>query len=200
MEKTLQIWAIILAAGESKRMMSPKMLLPFRGSTIIETVITNAGRSEVDGSLVVLGAFREEIGALIRNRPVIQCFNEYYKLGMLSSVKCGFRNLPPECSAALVFQGDQPLIEPVVINTVISSYRKWGKRIVIPVCNGKRGHPLLIDCRLKDAVAELDDAEGLRSLAGIYPDDVLEVETNSPSILKDFDTIEDYQNEINQKN
>ena len=174
------------------------MLLPFRGTTIIETVIENACGSEIDGSLVVLGAFREEIGALIRNRPVIQCFNEHYKLGMLSSVKCGFMNLPPECHAALVFQGDQPLIEPAVINEVIAGYRNSGKRIVIPVCKGRRGHPLLVDYSLKEAVAGLDDAEGLRSLACMYPDEVLEVETNSPSILKDFDTIEDYRSEINQ--
>ncbi len=174
------------------------MLLPFRGKTIIETGIDNVIGSKVAGILVVLGAFREEIESAIMETPVIKCFNENYKLGMLSSVKCGFRNLPPDCTAALVFQGDQPLIEPDVMDMVISKYRTTGKRIIIPVFNGKRGHPLLVDIELRDAVGRLKDEEGLRALAGKYPEDVHEVETYSPSILRDFDTIEDYHNEINK--
>jgi len=192
------IWSIILAAGESKRMGFPKMLLSFNGTTMIETVIGNVTRSNVDNVLIVLGANSDAITGLDINMSVRYCYNDSYKEGMLSSVLCGFRNLPSDFEAVLVFQGDQPLIPPNVINKVIETYRLSGKGIVIPVYNGKRGHPLLIDKKYNDEIEKLNTREGLRSLAYQFSDDVLEVETDDPGILRDFDTYEEYKEEINQ--
>ena len=192
------IWSIILAAGESKRMGFPKMLLEFNGKTMIENVLDHVAASESDGILVVLGAGREELIDLVRKYDVKYCYNENYREGMLSSVKCGFKNLPSDTDAALVFQGDQPFIGPEVINKVIRAYRLSGKGIVIPAFNGKRGHPLLLDSKYRDEIDKLDPAEGLRSLTYLISDDVLEVETDDPGILRDFDTYDDYRKEINQ--
>jgi molybdenum cofactor cytidylyltransferase len=192
------IWAIILAAGESKRMKVPKMLLPFDGKTMIEKVISNVTESDVLNTLVVLGSYKDEILATITDLPVKHCFNEHYKDGMLSSVKCGLKNLPEKYDAVLVFPGDQPLIEPGVINKIIGAYRQTGKGIIIPVYRKKRGHPILISRKYRDDVSSLPDYEGLRSLALRYHNDVFEVNTRSRGILKDFNTKEDYLNEINQ--
>jgi len=193
-----EIWAIILAAGESKRMGSPKMLLPFMGITIIENVIANVSGSKVDNIMVVLGADRDSIVKLIRTKAVNYCYNENYKDGMLSSVVCGFRNIPIDHSAVLVFQGDQPLITPKAINSVIEVYLSSGKGIVIPVYESKRGHPILIDRKYRNEIQKLNPAEGLRSLALKYSDDVLEVNTDIAGILRDFDTYDEYKNEINK--
>jgi len=192
------LWAIILAAGESIRMGLPKMLLLFNNKTMIENVIMNVTGSEVDNTLVVLGSGKEDLIELIEKFDVSYCFNDNYKEGMLSSVKCGFKNIPSDFEAVLVFQGDQPLIPPSVINMVIEAYRSTGKGIVIPVYNKKRGHPLLIDNRYKDEIERLDSNEGLRSLSYKYSGDVLEVETDISAILRDFDTYEEYKKEINQ--
>ena len=192
------LWGIILAAGESKRMGFPKMLLTFNGRTMIENVIVNVTRSDVDNTMVVLGAGRDALIELIRKSSVKYCYNDNYKEGMLSSVKCGFRNLPSDFEAVLVFQGDQPMITPKAINMVIEAYRLSGKGIVIPVYEKKRGHPLLIDRKYRDEIEKLDTREGLRSLAYQFSDDVLEVETDDPGILRDFDTYEEYKKEINQ--
>ena len=193
-----EIWAIILAAGESKRMGSPKMLLPFKGFTMIENVIANVSGSKVDNIMVVLGADRDSIVKLIRTKAVNYCYNENYKDGMLSSVMCGFRNIPIDHSAVLVFQGDQPLITPKAINSVIEVYLSSGKGIVIPVYESKRGHPILIDRKYRNEIQKLNPAEGLRSLALKYSDDVLEVNTDVAGILRDFDTYDEYKNEINK--
>jgi len=193
-----EIWAIILAAGESKRMGSPKMLLPFMGITMIENVIANVSGSKVDNIMVVLGADRDSIVKLIRTKAVNYCYNENYKDGMLSSVMCGFRNIPIDHSAVLVFQGDQPLITPKAINSVIEVYLSSGKGIVIPVYESKRGHPILIDRKYRNEIQKLNPAEGLRSLALKYSDDVLEVNTDIAGILRDFDTYDEYKNEINK--
>jgi molybdenum cofactor cytidylyltransferase len=195
-----EIVALILAGGESRRMNSPKMLLPFSGKTIIEKVIKNVMASKVDKTIVVLGADREKMIEVVEKYPVMYCCNDNYKQGMLSSVKCGFRSMPPGYDAVLVFLGDQPMITAEVVNVVISTYRNSKKGIVIPVHNSKRGHPLLISSGYKDEIEKLDENEGLRLLAQKFPEDVLEVEINTDSILRDIDTPEDYEKEINQSN
>jgi molybdenum cofactor cytidylyltransferase len=117
---------------------------------------------------------------------------------MLSSVQCGLKRIADRAEVVLIFPGDQPLIEPFVINRIIAAYRQTGKGIVVPVHKRKRGHPLLIDQRYIEVVKGLGKNEVLSSLLRCYKDDLYEVETNSPGILKDFDTKEDYLNEINQ--
>jgi molybdenum cofactor cytidylyltransferase len=193
-----EIWAIILAAGESKRMKTPKMLLPFKGKTIIEKVIENVVSSDVDNTVVVIGASHNEILNIIAEMPVMHCYNDNYKKGMLSSVICGFQSLPENIEGAVVFQGDQPMISAPVINTLINAWRKSGKGIVIPVFEKKRGHPIFIAKKYINEIAKLNPDEGLRSLTVKFRDDVSEVEVETPEILRDIDTKEDYENEINQ--
>ncbi len=193
-----KIWAVILAAGESKRMKVPKMLLPFNGITMIEKVIQNILNSEVFNILVVLGCYRNEISAVIDNLPVIKCLNDDYREGMLSSVKCGLRNLPDDAEAVMIFPGDQPLIEPEVTNRIIECYRQSGKGIVIPVHRNRRGHPLLFDSEFIETVLSLGKNDMLSSFIKEHRNDVKEIRVNSPGILKDFDTKEDYLNEIYQ--
>jgi molybdenum cofactor cytidylyltransferase len=106
-----KIWAIVLAAGESKRMGFPKMLLTFKGRTMLENVISNIESSDINSIMVVLGAEQKALQEVVSNTSAKCCYNDNYKDGMLSSVKCGFRNLPADFDAVLVFQGDQPLIE-----------------------------------------------------------------------------------------
>lgn len=187
-----EIWAIILAAGESKRMGFPKMLLKFNGISMIEQVIRNVNESVVDHAFVVLGAYREVLAEIVEQMSVKHCYNDNYKDGMLSSVKCGFRNLPSDADAVLVFQGDQPFIKADIINEIVKAYKSSDKGIVIPVFNKKRGHPLLISNKYRDKVEQLDVREGLRALAHKFSDDVLEVETSDGGILRDIDTYEEY--------
>jgi molybdenum cofactor cytidylyltransferase len=192
------IWALILAAGESKRMGTPKMLLPFKGLTMIENVINNVRSSGLNNIMVVLGSELENIKELIKTKGVNYCYNENYRDGMLSSVICGFRNIPTDHRAVLVFQGDQPLISPAVSTKIIEHYILSGKGIVIPVYNKKRGHPILIDRKYRDNIGRLNPEKGLRSLLDLFPFDILEVESTDPGILRDFDTIEEYRKETNQ--
>jgi molybdenum cofactor cytidylyltransferase len=191
-------WAIVLAAGESKRMGFPKMLLPFKGSTMIENVIQNISESCVKNIIVVLGAESNKILDVIGNLPVHFCMNDNYRDGMLSSVKCGFRRIPSEYKAVLVFQGDQPLIKAGLINSLIRAYLSTDNGLAIPVHYTRRGHPLLIDRKYRDEIEKLDPGKGLRSLSEKFSDDVLEVETNENGILRDFDTYDEYLMEINK--
>ncbi len=192
------IWAIILAAGESKRMGRPKMLLSFNELTMIETVLKNVSESKVDKILVVLGAEKDAIAAKINKLDMELCYNENYIEGMLSSVKCGFKNLPNDFKAAMVFQGDQPFIAADVINKVIEAYLSSKYGIIIPVYDGKRGHPILIDSKYSGEIAKLSPEIGLRALTFRFHYDVLEVKTEEPGIFRDFDTYKEYLKGTNQ--
>lgn len=193
-----KIWGIILAAGESKRMGFPKMLLDFNGLTMIQHVLKNVTGSQINEVMVVLGAHRNELMGIIRDYPVKYCINSDYKDGMLSSVRCGLRNISADCDAVLVFQGDQPYIPCDVINSVIDAYRGSDKDIVIPVHKKKRGHPIMFNYKYIEFIENIDIADGLRILPRSFHEDVLELETEESGILKDFDTFEEYSIEINQ--
>jgi molybdenum cofactor cytidylyltransferase len=192
------IWAIVLAAGESKRMGAPKMLLPYNQVTVIEQVIINLLDADIDRIVVVVGAGREEIMKVTRRYDVFHCYNQDYKSGMLSSVKCGFYSLPQGCLAALVIPGDQPMTGPDEINKVINAFRNTEKGLVMAAHDGRRGHPLLIDMKYADEVLALPGEDGLRTLPQRHPEDVLESVTDDPSVLRDIDTPEDYMNEISK--
>ena len=192
------IWAIVLAAGESRRMGTPKMLLPYNDVTIIEQVIRNLMDANVDRVVVVVGAGKEEIMKVTRRYDVFHCYNENYKSGMLSSVKCGFYSLPEGCLAALIMPGDQPMTGPGEINRVISRFLESDRGLVMAAHNGRRGHPLIVDMKYLDEVLSLPGEDGLRVLADRHPDDVLEADTDDPSVLRDIDTQEDYMNEISK--
>lgn len=193
-----EIWAIILAAGASTRMKKQKLLLPFNGKTIIETVVENVRKSVNLNVMIVLGSHREQIREQFVNCNVKFCVNENYLDGMLSSVICGFRALPNEAKAALIFLGDQPQIPSQVTDLITETWQKSGEGIVIPTFNGRRGHPVLIETKYKTEIERLDPQKGLRVLSEKFIDDVFEVECNTPEILRDIDTPEEYQFEISK--
>ena len=177
---------------------SPKMLLDFNGRSMLGCVIGNVSESVVDDIVVVLGAYRDELEIIVSETSARFCYNDDYKQGMLSSVKCGFRNIPADTEAVLVFQGDQPLIGSKVINEVVKAYRNSGKGIIIPVYKNRRGHPLMVGRIYISEIEKLSPDEGLRSLSQKFPDDIHEVMTDEAGILRDFDTFEQYKKAINQ--
>jgi len=193
------IWAVILAAGESKRMGKPKLLLPYGEKTIIETIVATIVSSKVEQTLVILGSGREKTEEKIKNYPVKIVYNRDFRSGMLSSVQCGFKSLPEETRAVLVVLGDQPKISTTVINKLIDAYKSSGKGIVLPVYNKERGHPVLIDVKYGEEVENLSPEVGLRGTVYNHPEDILEVEVETPSIFQDIDDESDYKRELEKK-
>jgi molybdenum cofactor cytidylyltransferase len=187
------IWAVVLAAGESRRMGRPKLLLPYGKETIIETVVRAVIGSSVDGTLVVLGAGRRGIEEKLRKFPVVMAVNREYERGMFSSVLCGLGRLPQAARAAVLVLADQPGIASEVIDSLIESFHREKKGLVIPVFGGKRGHPLLLDLKYRRAIEGLSADIGLRGLLHEHPEDVWEVRVSSPEILRDIDSPEDYR-------
>ena len=190
---------MILAAGESKRMGRPKLLLPFGEKTIVETIVETALQSKADKVIIVLGAKKEIIEKKIKDYLIQKSFNPNYHEGMLSSVQCGFRSLPENAKAALIMLGDQPSIPYRVIDAEIDVYENTGKGIILPRYKKRRGHPILIDMKYRREVESLDLENDLRALIYNHPEDTLEVPVDTPNILRDIDTIEDYRQELKDR-
>jgi len=186
------VWAIVLAAGMSTRMGTQKLLLPFDGKTIVEKVVENILNSGIGNVVVVLGANSVEITEVLKSWPVQTIRNENFREGMHTSVISGVNVLPENAKAVMIFLGDQPFIPENVSVKVIEAWNNSGKGIVIPLFNGKRGHPPLYDLKFRQEIINLDPSIGLRSVAQKFQDEILEVETFCPEIVRDIDTREDY--------
>jgi len=194
--------AIVLAAGRSARMGTQKVLLPLGGAPVIALIVDRLGRASIDRILVVIGHDSDRVVEALRGRPVTIVVNPDPGAGMLSSVRCGLRALPPGCEAVLVVLGDQPRISPEVVDAMLRAHEEESagaavkKGIVVPIHGGRRGHPILFSARYRDEVLERFDGVGLRGLLAAHPDEVLELEVADASVLSDMDTPEDYRREI----
>jgi len=187
------IVGIILSAGESKRMGTPKQLLPWGKTIILQQVIDNALASHLGQVILVLGSRAGEIAGKIKLSPKTRIvINNVYQEGMSSSVKCGVMNAPASAEAFMLLLGDQPFISPAIINRVLAEYQKSKYGIVIPVYNGKRGHPVIFAAKYKQELLAIAD-QGAKTVVNNHLRDILEVPLDVPEILTDIDTPQDYQ-------
>jgi len=185
--------AIVLAAGEAKRMGELKQLLPMGQSTILEKTIENVVASRVDETIVVLGYEAERIIPRINRAPVKIVVNPFYQNGMSTSIITGLTAVEANADAVMLVLGDLPFIEAQVINQILDEFRSHNKGILIPTHRGKRGHPIIISLRYKAELLDIKGDMGAREIVSRHSEDVHLVEVGSPRISMDIDTEEDYK-------
>jgi molybdenum cofactor cytidylyltransferase len=190
------ISAIILAAGESKRMGRVKLTMPLGESTVLEQVISSVLSSMVDEVIVVLGHEQKTIRQTIGDRPVKCIVNKDYKLGMSTSIVSGLNETDDRCKAVIIILGDQPFISSDIIDKLIDGYKTHHKGIVAPTYQGMKGHPIIFDIKYKNKLLSLKGDAGGRQLITENNDDVLYVPVDSESIIKDIDTPDDYRSSV----
>jgi molybdenum cofactor cytidylyltransferase len=189
------ISAIILAAGQSKRMGQPKMLLPWGPSTVIEHVVATFLNAGVEDILVVTGGAHEQVEKAIDRYPVRKMQNMDYATGeMLSSLQCGLRKMPDPAQAALIGLGDQPQIQEAIIRFICEAYQESRSSLIVPSFRMKRGHPWLVARPLWKKILALRPPETPRDFLNHYADKIQYVSVDTPTILADLDTPQDYQN------
>lgn len=185
--------AILLAAGESRRMGSPKALLHYQGQTFIERICTAFLTAGVDELIVVLGARAEEIARVLPVHPALRTVvNSRYAQGQLSSLMVGIGALSPESEAAVVNLVDHPMVSSETIKAVIASFRAAPLPIVIASYQGKRGHPVLFASQVYGEILAAPLDQGAKVVVRKDPARVREIPLDDPGILADIDTPEDY--------
>ena len=189
------ISAIVLAAGESKRMGRPKQLLEWGGKTLLRHVLESLLSSAADEVILVLGYEAEVIRKSLAEFPIKIAINPDFQQGMVSSLRQGLLAMDPGSEAFLVLLADQPGIGPEIINRMIREFQ-WAvpkQGIIRPVYRGRPGHPVLIGVRYLQEALQLQGDVGARQILMNHPEDILEIDVDQDAVLEDIDTPEDYR-------
>ena len=186
------ITAIILAAGKSKRMGEPKMLMPWGKSTVLQTVISTFQTSGINDILVVTGGAHQQVESLI-GQTVQTIFNEDYEKGeMLSSIQMGLSAKMNEASAALICLGDQPQVTERSVRSICDTFMKNKSPIVVPSYEMHRGHPWLLARPLWDELLQMKSPRTPRDFLKKHARKIHYVNVDTASVIEDLDTPEDY--------
>lgn len=185
--------AIILAAGASDRMMGKhKLLLPVAGRPMIAAVIETALAAGSSPVVVVTGSSEDELQPILRKYDVTVAHNPNWMEGMSGSIRIGIAALPPDTEAAGVMLGDMPLLQPATLEALQAQSFQNRDSIVHPAFKGQQGHPVIFPARFFPDLLDLKGDQGAKALLSTYAADVIEVAVDSPEILMDCDTNEDY--------
>jgi molybdenum cofactor cytidylyltransferase len=172
----------------------PKMLLPWGKITVIEQVITTFRAAGIEDILIVTGGGHAEVEKVIDPYRIRRVYNADYADGeMLSSLKCGIRAMSEGVQATLVSLGDQPQLQKASVLAIYDAYRANGSGLIVPSFQRRRGHPWLVAHSYWDEILSLQPPETTRDFLNRHAGEIQYVELDTPTILADLDTPEEYR-------
>jgi len=169
--------AIILAGGASRRMGTPKALLPHEGRTFLEHLMQVTEHPRIGVRRVVLGAGAQGIVESISLQPEEIVVNDQWEKGQLSSLHAALRSLPPGIDGMLVSLIDHPLISRGLVHDLIERFYSSRAPIVLPVYKLRRGHPVIFSAALYDELLAAPLETGARAVVWAHRADVSELHT-----------------------
>ena len=184
--------AVILSAGESSRMGSPKALLPFGNSTFLGHLLEVIHKSkenaesgkEIGCTRAVLGAHTKEITEKIPLDPSAIVLNPHWQQGQLSSIKEAIRSLKEvQTEGVILFLVDHPLVSAELVSELVRQFYTSGRAIVLPKYRDKRGHPVIFAARLYPELLAASAEQGARAVVWAHPGEVLEVPTHEEGVV-----------------
>jgi molybdenum cofactor cytidylyltransferase len=200
----MDIIAILLAAGESERMGTPKGLLAWRGQPLLAHQVQQIQRSRVSECVVVLGREADRLEPLVHTprhpvRKAHTVHNPRAGQGKCSSILAGLTSLPQRPDGVLIASVDQPLDHRLLDAMLLAAETEWdrseavGRRtILVPVCQGRRGHPpLFCGSLMAELMGITEEGQGLKAVVRRQHERVLEVPWASPEILLNLNTPHD---------
>jgi molybdenum cofactor cytidylyltransferase len=170
--------AVILSGGRSRRMGAPKALIPYLGGTFLEHLLKVTDHPRIGWRRVVLGADAQAIREGVELTADELVINEQWEAGQLSSIQCGLRSLPARTDGMLLCLIDHPLISRELVDELVERFYESGKSIVLPVYNGRRGHPVIFASPLYEELLNAPLETGARAVVWAHSEDVCEMETS----------------------
>ena len=186
------ISAILLAAGQSKRMNGEnKLIKEIQGIPLIKLSVKNILASSIDELIIVLGHQKEIVEKLIdKNEKIKFVFNKNFESGMASSIKTGLNNLSEKTEAFFICLGDMPMINQDVYNQLIRS--RNNKEIIIPTYKDQQGNPILFSKSMKSIIVSIEGDIGAKKILEQNKDKILKVKIDDINITKDFNTKDNF--------
>ncbi len=170
--------AVILSGGASRRMGSPKALLPYQGRPFLEHLLDVARHPHIVVRRVVLGQDAEAISSQVSLTKDEIVINPDWERGQLSSIQAAIRSLPPNTDGLLLCPVDHPLISAALVGDLIEAFEKNHPAIVLPTFEGRRGHPVIFAARLYEELLSAPEDKGARAVVWAHAGEISEVTTN----------------------
>jgi CTP:molybdopterin cytidylyltransferase MocA len=191
----LRIGAVLLAAGQGRRMGGvAKPLIRLQGVPLISRQLVALSGAGVDEVVVVTGHARSAIEAQVSSFSVTLAHNEAHAEGQEGSVRAGLAALSGPFDAIFILPSDQPLIAAGDLTELIGAFKKRpAGHVVVPVVDGRRGNPILLDATAHAQILESGTNLGCRHLIERHPELVHAHETANERFVTDLDTVEDVQ-------
>lgn len=187
------IWLILLAAGLSRRMGAPKLLLPVGAESMVRYTVRRSLRTEADGLVVVFNSQFPKLFEEIADLPVAALSNPSSERGMSSSLQLGIRYIQErDAAAAIILLADQPGFEPSMVNTLISEFRETDAAIVQAKYSGHPSHPVLFARSMFAELLAIEGDKGARDVLKRHAADIHWMES-AGQLPMDIDTPEDYR-------
>jgi CTP:molybdopterin cytidylyltransferase MocA len=186
------ILGIILAAGESKRIGSPKALLRIGEETFANRIAGMMKAIGIHNILLVAGPHRDEIEKDSKEYHVL--FNPDYSLGQFSSLQRGVRNLPTGIKQVLVWPVDMPLVRKDTVEKLIAAALQ--QPMIVPTFSGKKGHPVIYNSQALLRILTMKPTQTAKELVVHFEGRLAQIKVDDPGILIDIDTPEDYERYI----
>jgi len=186
------ISAILLAAGQSKRMNGEnKLIKKINGKPLIIHSVKNILASSIDELIIVLGHQKEIIEKHIdKNEKIKFIFNKEFESGMASSIKIGLKHLSNNAEAFFICLGDMPKINYDIYNQLIKLRNQ--RDILVPTYKGQQGNPVLFNKSMKEKIMNIEGDVGAKNILELNKNKILNLEINDQSIIRGFNTQKDF--------
>lgn len=186
------IKGIILSAGKGSRMGKQKLLLPLKGHTVVEEVITKAKSSMIDEVLLVYGEPRQKFEEICFKHNIKGIYNENYEMGQSQSIIRGIE-ASKDADGYIFLLGDQPMVQVEIVNKIIYEHMQFPESIIVPVYGEKKGNPVLFPLLFKEELLNITGDSGGREIIRKNSSMVREVQQGSFDAFFDIDVISDYE-------
>ena len=188
------ISAILLAAGQSKRMQGQnKLLKKYKKKYLINHILNTLVKSKVKNIFLVLGFQNLKVRKIIIKSEKIKCiYNKKYKSGLSSSIQTGLKKISKKNIGFLIVHADMPLVSKRIINVLCSAVKNKNKEIFVPVYKKKLGNPLAFKYSMIKSLQKIKGDRGAKKIIKTNKSKIKFIKLNSKSILIDFDQLKDF--------
>jgi molybdenum cofactor cytidylyltransferase len=192
------ISAILLAAGQSKRMQGEnKLLKKYKKKYLINHILKSLIKSKVNKIIIVIGHENRKIKKIaLKNKKITFVINSQYLKGISTSIKCGLKKISKKNIGFLIVHADMPLVSTTILNALCSALKSKNKKIFVPVYKKKTGNPLAFKYSMIKSLKKIKGDKGAKKLIKSNKSKVQLIKIKSKSILIDFDQLKDFPSTI----